>query len=559
PALPLEVFIRREELPDLTDPANNDKHATILPPGGDVVLGVRDSPPLQAGRYFIAVYNPHGVRVCYRIRGRLERELDSTFSRTFTSDGPSDLTDRGVAYSKITINETRPVSAIQVGIRVEHPRESDLAIRLVNPAGSSSLLAESRGTTNGQGFGSELVTDNGAFSHFAFVYDRASTRGVLYVNGVNVAEGVFPGYAPVTATPLYFGFDPSPGAATGGRPGLDDFALWGGPLRSVEVLNIFRNGLGGLGKNADSASSKLISLWPFDSDGTDYVGTNDISFSAAGTTLPGGRIGHFRKIVPDGTADFALASPSLDVAKGRGFTLDGWVSAGTKPDVTIAGWGGTNGLAPAVLANATGELGNGPGSVSVVLSRSPLRVLKSPAGSITATGKTTNTLYAVFTELTNQTSQLIKFAEPPFFTDTRTRLVAKSGFNTITTNSGGFYGPGETIDGWLVVSNFVQGFADASVTYEGAGCISVFPQPKPTRIRRTMATIPGRYYTASFAIRRSPFASSGFAEVELLTGGVPLTKIEATDLWQTNAYTFVAVSNTMVLDVRESAASKKSV
>lgn len=559
PALPLEVFIRREELPDLTDPANNDKHATILPPGGDIVLGVRDSPPLQAGRYFIAVYNPHGVRVCYRIRGRLERELDSTFSRTFTSDGPSDLTDRAVAYSTITINETRPVSAIQVGIRVEHPRESDLAIRLVNPAGSSSLLAESRGTTNGQGFGSELVTSNGAFSHFAFVYDRASTRGVLYVNGVDVAEGVFPGYAPVTSTPLYFGFDPSPGSTTGARPGFDDFALWGGPLRSVEVLNIFRNGLGGLGKNADSASSTLISLWPFDKDGTDYVGTNDIYFSVGAATSLGGRIDHYKTITPDGTADFALASPSLDVAKGRGLTLDGWVKPGPKADVTIVGWGGTNGLAPAILANATGDLGNGPGSVSVVLSRNPLRVLKSPAGAITATGKTTNTLYAVFTELTNQTSQLIKFAEPPFFTDTRTRLIAKSGFNTITTNSGGFYGPGQVIDGWLVASNLVQGLADSSVAYEGVGCISLFPQPKPTRIRRTMATIPGRYYTASFAVRRSPFASSGLAEVELLTGGVPLTKIAATDLWQTNAYTFVAVSNTMVLDVRESAASKKSV
>ena len=558
PALPLEVFIRREELPDLTDPANNDKHATILPPGGDLVLGVRDSPPLQAGRYFIAVYNPHGVRVCYRIRGRLERELDSTFSRTFTSDGPSDLTDRAVAYSKITINETRPVSAIQVGIRVEHPRGSDLAIRLVNPAGSSSLLAESRGTTNGQGFGRELVTSNGAFSHFAFVYDRASTRGVLYVNGVNVAEGVFPGYAPVTSTPLYFGFDPSPGATTGARPGFDDFALWGGPLRSVEVLNIFRNGLGGLGKNADSASSTLISLWPFDADGFDDVGTNNIKFSDP-RVLPGGRIGRYLKVISDGTPDSAPASPSLDVAKGRGFTLDGWVSAGTKPDVTIAGWGGTNGLAPALLANATGELGNGPGSVSVVLSRNPLRVLKSPAGAITTTGKTTNTLYAVFTELTNQTSQLIKFAEPPFFTDTRTRLIAKSGFNTITTNSDKFYRPGDVIDGWLVVSNLVLGLADASVAYEGVGCISLFPQPKPTRIRRTMATLPGRYYTASFAYRKSPNASSAVAQVELLTGGVPLTTIDATSLWQTNAYTFLAVSNTLPLDVRETTNSKNGV
>ena len=399
---------------------------------------------------------------------------------------------------------------------------------------------------------------NGAFSHVAFVYDRASTRGVLYVNGVNVAEGVFPGYAPVTSTPLYFGIDPSPGSTTGARPGFDDFALWGGPLRSVEVLNIFRNGLGGLGKNVDSASSTLISLWPFDTDSTDHVGTNDIYFSDP-RVLPGGRIGRYLKIISDGKADSAPASPSLDVAKGRGFTLDGWVSAGTKADVTIAGWGGTNGLAPAVLANATGELGNGPGSVSVVLSRNPLRVLKSPAGSITATGKTTNTLYAIFTELTNQTSQLIKFAEPPFFTDTRTRLVAKSGFNTITTNSGGFYGPGEVIDGWTVVSNVVQGLADASVAYEGIGCISLFPQPKPTRIRRTMATIPGRYYTASFAYRKSPNASSAVAQIELLTGGVPLTTIDATSLWQTNAYTFLAVSNTLPLDVRETTNSKNGV
>ena len=72
--------------PDILDPANNDKYAQIPSTGGSVSIGVQDV-PLQAGRYFIAVLNWRRS-VCFDIRGRIERNLDSTFTRTFETDDP---------------------------------------------------------------------------------------------------------------------------------------------------------------------------------------------------------------------------------------------------------------------------------------------------------------------------------------------------------------------------------------------------------------------------------------------------------------------------------------
>ncbi len=550
PALPLQVYIRRDQLPDLADPANNDKFATIRPPGGDISLSEFDIPPLQAGRYFVAVYNPNPVEVCYRIRGHLDHDLSGNRIRTFTSTGGLKLTDLAVSSSLIHVDDARPVSAVQVGVRVDDPRESDLAIRLINPVSSQVLLAEDRGLTDGQGYGRELVTTNGDFVHVAFSYERASGKAVLYVNGHNVAEGVFKGYQAPTTNAFFFGVDPTTGVAATPAPKLDDFGVWGRPLRAEEVRDIFRYGYDGIGKDVASAGTGLVALWPFDLDGVDQINTNKVVF--VGSNFVTGQIS---AAVDMGAAGGRVApSKSLNLGAGSGFAVDGWVSFGSAP-VTIAGWGDTNGVSgPVLMANldTASHLGNGPGSLTLLLNQDGSQRLMSPGNVAVKGALNTNTLYAVFTDLTNRTAQMIKFAQPPFATDTRTRTVARSEFDT---NSLDFYGPGQVVDGWTVTNATAQVLQDPSVALTGSGCLSLHK----ASILRTFDTVPGRLYTISYATRRTPFAvTNTFSGVETLTNGVSLGVIPSTNLWQTNEYTFQVFSNRFTVELREATNAKAS-
>ncbi|HTH50252.1 MAG TPA: pre-peptidase C-terminal domain-containing protein, partial [Candidatus Limnocylindria bacterium] len=545
PALPLQVYIRREAFPDIFDPANNDKFATILPPGGDVTLSEGDIPPLQAGRYFIAVFNPNPVRVCYRIRGHLDRDISGNRIRTFTSTGPVPLNDLAVSEGVIYVDDIRPVSAVQVGVRLDHPRESDLALRLVNPGGAHVLLAEDRGLTNGSGFGRESVTTNGDFVHVAFSYERVDgTNGKvsLYVNGKNVAETVLQNYEAPTTNAFFFGVDPATGIAASPAPILDDFGVWRRALRPSEVQDIFSFGLEGYGKDVGAAQTGLAALWPFDMDAVDQVSTNQAIF------------GGF-KFVPaqisaglvdtNGTGGRVAPSKSLNVGPGSGFTVEGWVNIGTAPNVTIAGWGDTNGVSgPVLMANVPAPMGRGPGSLTVLFDKDGVQSLLSPANVAAKGQTTTNTLFAVFTDLTNRTAQVIKFAEPPFASDTRTRTIARSEFDTVPS---GFYFSGQVMDGWTVTNSAAQLLEDPTVALTGSGFVSLHK----ASIVRTFPTITNKFYTISFASRRTPNTIPGPSGIELLTNGVSVAVLPSTNLWQTNEFTFQAFSNLFTVQLRD--------
>ena len=555
---PLEIYVRREAFPDLVNPANNDKYATVFPPGGgELTIGIRDVPPLTPGRYFVAVYNPNGFEVCYRIRARVERGLDGRLTKNFES-GPINLplTDHAVTYSAVTVDDSRPVTAIGAGLRMEHPRLSDLSIRLINPQGDSTVLVENRGRTNAVAFGRELITTNGVFAHVAMTFERSSGRAQIYVNGLRVAEQNFVDFLPDTTNSLQFGTD---GTTGNSRPVvLDDFGLWSRVLTADNIRDLYRYGVeDGVGKGAFEAEAGLVALWPFEGDGNELIADRDLALSGGGAAP--GLIG--QAISLSGTAVAPVPEPGqpLDVVRGAGFTLEGWVNAGTNDPVIIAGWSGTNGhVGPVLVANYPPPIGNGPGSFSVILTnisvletnQVDLRVA-SAGGLVTPGATVTNTLFAVFSELTNLNSQVIKFAEPPFVTDTRTRLIAASTFDGPRSGDQ-FYTVGELVDGWTVVSNTVQWdfFPDDALT--GTSCIELFPNlggGVGTRIRRTFSTVPGRFYTLSVGYRKVPLSAGQASPVLVFADGTEVSSFLAEDNWQTNAAVVQATTNTITFDI----------
>ncbi|MFM8357344.1 MAG: proprotein convertase P-domain-containing protein, partial [Verrucomicrobiota bacterium] len=466
PAYPLEVHIRREELPDTSNPENNDRNATITPPGGTVSIGVRDVPPLTAGRYFIAVCNPNAVAVNYDIARFLDLDLGTNFNRTLAS-GPSQniaLPDMARATSTIVVDDNRPVSAVEVGLRVTHPRQSDLAVHLVNPQGQRALLTENRGRLDNQGYGGIQILTN--LQHVAMSYDPATGLGSVFLDGRLVAVSNLAGVFLPSTNALHFGFDPQRNFTSNKvNVVVDDFGFWGRPLALNEIGRIQRDGALRLGKDRLLAASGLQALWPFDGNGADLVGTNLVALLGA-WQVTGGQIGG-GVAFPGSTAQGR--TPPINLTGRTGFTLEGWVGAPAGvQNLVVAAFSPVVGqTGPALLVGFPPPLGNGPGSVSAVFRTTngiPL-VVSSAAGLVQPIRLATNVTYAVFSDRTNFSAGPIKFASPPFLgVASGPTLLAESGFETLTP---GVLLPGAPAEGWRVVSNRVEVLAVGSLAHAG--------------------------------------------------------------------------------------------
>ncbi|HTJ01004.1 MAG TPA: LamG-like jellyroll fold domain-containing protein [Dongiaceae bacterium] len=74
--------------------------------------------------------------------------------------GTAPLLDDAVSKNVITVTDTNRIAAVNVGVLINHPRESDLTLTLVSPQGTRVLLAENRGGTDGNGYGKQTAVTN---------------------------------------------------------------------------------------------------------------------------------------------------------------------------------------------------------------------------------------------------------------------------------------------------------------------------------------------------------------------------------------------------------------
>jgi subtilisin family serine protease/subtilisin-like proprotein convertase family protein len=158
----LEVYAALERLPTRED---YDKQEIISPPGGDFTIGMDDDPPLDAGRYFIGLYNPGSEEVDFHIALIFEFGLMPDSSGLLISTNVVNLPDDARTNSVLTVLADRRVNNASVGVRIDHPRVSDLALRLISPQGTRILLAENRGELSPHGYGSGYSNDV-AFAYF---------------------------------------------------------------------------------------------------------------------------------------------------------------------------------------------------------------------------------------------------------------------------------------------------------------------------------------------------------------------------------------------------------
>jgi subtilisin family serine protease/subtilisin-like proprotein convertase family protein len=155
---PVDLYIKRGVQPTATD---FDKFALISPPGGSLSIGLGDVPPLNAGRYFIGVFNPNASTECFDISSIIDQNPAAVRAQTYLPTNSLSLLDDAITSTSIVVTNNRNVADVQVGVRVNHARASDLVFHLVSPQGTRILLSENRGQDNtvGYGLGSGMSTN----------------------------------------------------------------------------------------------------------------------------------------------------------------------------------------------------------------------------------------------------------------------------------------------------------------------------------------------------------------------------------------------------------------
>ncbi len=165
----------------------------ITPPP-DFLPGLTNSisigPPLTPGTYYIGIYNPDITAHTVEIGATLGLYFSSAVTiLDYDSTGSVPLSDDAVTYAYLDVTNTDVIQGISIGLRVDHPRISDLVFHLISPDGTRYLLMENRGGQDTNGCGADLVTTN-------VFQASAGGRGLPTTNVFNV--GKLSGTIPIT-------------------------------------------------------------------------------------------------------------------------------------------------------------------------------------------------------------------------------------------------------------------------------------------------------------------------------------------------------------------------
>jgi subtilisin-like proprotein convertase family protein len=160
--LPVDLYLRRGDFPTFTD---YDKKLTVNPPGTcgpgqGLNISKYDLPPLRPGRYYVGVFNPTSVAQSIFIHAFITLDLAAIVPTKFTYTGPTAIPDDAVSTTSLFVPIAQKIVSVDVGVRINHPRVSDLVLHLVSPSGKRVMLFENRGGNTTSGLGGGIMTTN---------------------------------------------------------------------------------------------------------------------------------------------------------------------------------------------------------------------------------------------------------------------------------------------------------------------------------------------------------------------------------------------------------------
>jgi subtilisin family serine protease/subtilisin-like proprotein convertase family protein len=147
--------------------SGNDCVTTLLgvsPQTNSITIDKSSDPPLNAGTYVIHICNNSSGNVQVYLQAFLFRDVRGVIPSKFAGGGQTILDD-AVTYSKIhvpppSLIDPLKIVSTEVGVRIDHPRVSDLVLRLIGPDGTRMLLQENRGGLSTNGMGANQFSTN---------------------------------------------------------------------------------------------------------------------------------------------------------------------------------------------------------------------------------------------------------------------------------------------------------------------------------------------------------------------------------------------------------------
>jgi subtilisin-like proprotein convertase family protein len=154
---PLSVSICRFDAPLCASGCKSQ----IVYSNAAITLGLNDEPPINAGTYIVTFCNL-GANVLQGTLGPLKFDLGPGLNSPkldFTA-GPVELLDDAVTSSSVHVGNVGCMRTVEVGVRIDHPRVSDLMLHLIAPDGTRVLLDQNRGALDTNGMGYTVTSTN---------------------------------------------------------------------------------------------------------------------------------------------------------------------------------------------------------------------------------------------------------------------------------------------------------------------------------------------------------------------------------------------------------------
>ena len=318
---PVDTYLRADVPPNQLE---YDKYANIVPPGGTNSISRGDIPPLRPTIYFAGLFNPNPFPITVTYRFSLDLILDGLFSPVSGETNSAPILDDALTKSILTVTNEGRIVDMQVGLKVNHPRLSDLSFRLVSPSGTRSLLMENRGTTS-SGFSGIFTEGTNALelARFAGIdgYIEIPTTNYLVASGfeTNVALGTYTAPATVSGWSLV-----ANSVEVVNRPAVQlsgsNLLVLADAVLTTNLVTVpgtaYRLSIG-------VKNEPLVGWWPMEgSTWTDRIGTNDGNLLAGSYVT--GKVGAASSF--DGnTWALIKAAPATDLGANEGFTIEAWL------------------------------------------------------------------------------------------------------------------------------------------------------------------------------------------------------------------------------------------
>ena len=182
---PVELFVKLGSLPTFTDYDESNLLVNGTPPGNSISVG----PPLTPGRYFVGIFNPSFTAANVYLIASLSFSASAITTMDYDSTGPVPILDDAVTTNSIFVSDTDIIQDFTIGLRVDHPRISDLVFHLISPDGTRYLMMENRGGTSTNGCGATAVSanvipisHNGGAEAVTNTFDTGTNSGSITIN-----------------------------------------------------------------------------------------------------------------------------------------------------------------------------------------------------------------------------------------------------------------------------------------------------------------------------------------------------------------------------------------